>query len=128
MKKVVPLPYLWNRCFTNTPYSSDKAALTVNGAVYLIEKNKLCIPDYTSLKNYIQSNLIATKPSYVLTEDYNMLHSAVQGESDKKLMKHILSTCGRRHLYGKSKMVAQPGKKPIASITKARFFTCLVDL
>jgi hypothetical protein len=25
-------------------------------------------------------------------------------------------------------MVAQPGKKPIASITKARFFTCLVDL
>ena len=40
----------------------------------------------------------------------------------------LTRTCGRRHLYDKSKMAAQPGKKPIASITKSMFLDFLVVL
>ena len=115
----VPLPYLWNKCFCDIPYNSEKArrkilqmpvcAVYVNGAIYVAQK-KVTSEEYSSLSNTIQSDMISRKKLYIPREDYEVLLSVAQGKTEKKILKHTLCSTqnlSRRQasqLYGISKL------------------------
>ena len=115
----VPLPYLWNKCFCDIPYNSEKArrkilqmpvcAVYVNGTIYVAQK-KVTSEEYSSLANTIHSDMISRKKSYIPREDYEVLLSVAQGETEKKILKHTLCSTQNlsrrqaRQLYGISKL------------------------
>ena len=119
-KNVVSLSYLWNKCYPNISYDSGKAqrkflqmpicVLNVNKVIYITAKKGTDINYYMSMRSNIQSNAVAQAKSFVPNEEYKVLLSAAQGDSEKKLLKHVLcetQNMSKRQaskVYGISKM------------------------
>ncbi len=103
----------------SVPYNSQKAkrkilqmpvcALNVNDTIYVTQKKETS-KEYSLLANTIQSDMISRKKSYIPREDYEVLLSVAQGETEKKILKHTLCSTqnlSRRQasqMYGISKL------------------------
>jgi hypothetical protein len=115
-KKIVPLSYLWNKCFTGMAYDCEKvqkrllqiplAALKIDGRIYIVEK-KLngSISDYESLIRDFSSSNSSKQTDHTSREEYdNLLCHVAQSEPEKEILKHVLcSNLSKRkasRLYG----------------------------
>ena len=101
-KKIVPLSYLWNKCFTGMAYDCVKAqkrllqiplaALKIDGRIYIVEK-KLngSISDYKSLIRDFSSSNSSKQTDHTSREEYdNLLCHVAQSEPEKEILKHVL--------------------------------------
>ena len=101
-KKIVPLSYLWNKCFTGMTYDCEKAqkrllqtpltGLTVDGKIYIVEKHlQGLISDYEALIRDISSSHSSKQTDHTSKEEYdNLLHHVTQSEPEKEILKHVL--------------------------------------
>ena len=101
-KKIVPLSYLWNKCFTGMTYDCEKAqkrllqtpltGLTVDGKIYVVEKHlQGLISDYEALIRDISSSHSSKQTDHTSKEEHdNLLHHVTQSEPEKEILKHVL--------------------------------------
>lgn len=94
------LSYLWMKSFGGTAYDSEKAqrrllqmllaALTVNGRIYIVEKDHQ-ETNYESVRNSIAPNNCPSKKiDCISQEDYKSLLHSVQHSTEKEILKHTL--------------------------------------
>ena len=102
-EKMVPLSYLWNKCFTGMTYDCEKAqkrllqiplaAITIDKRIYIVEKIlNGSVLDYESLiKDFSSSHLTIKENVHTSREEYNdLLQHVAQNEQEKEILKHVL--------------------------------------
>ena len=102
-EKMVPLSYLWNKCFTGMTYDCEKAqkrllqiplaAITIDKRIYIVEKIlNGSVLDYESLiKDFSSSHLTIKETVHTSREEYNdLLQHVAQNEQEKEILKHVL--------------------------------------
>ena len=102
-QKIVPLSYLWNKCFTGMTYDCEKAqkrllqiplaTLTIKKRIYIVQKIlNGSVLDYESLiQDFSSSHLTINETVHTSREEYNdLLQHVAQSEQEKEILKHVL--------------------------------------